>query len=105
MIKKSIGLSASVFLLTACAVGPDYKKPEIANLPSQFTNGQSKVFSQASVEKEWWKNFNDELLSTLIDKTLEHNYDMQIARANLMQARALYMNSELNFLPQVTSHS
>ena len=105
MIKKSIGLSASVFLLTACAVGPDYKKPEIANLPSQFTNGQSKVFSQDSVEIVWWKNFNDELLSTLIDKTLEHNYDMQIARANLMQARALYMNSELNFLPQVTSHS
>lgn len=105
MIKKSIGLGASVILLTACTVGPDYKKPETVNLPKQFANAQSQVFSQDSVEKAWWKNFNDELLSTLIDTTLVHNYDVQIARANLMQARALYMNSELNFLPQITSHS
>lgn len=105
MIKKSIGLSTGVFLLTACAVGPDYKQPEIANLPSQFVNAQTNAFSHHNVEKAWWKNFNDDLLSSLIEKTLDHNFDLQIARANLTQARALYMNSALSFLPQVTSHS
>ena len=93
MVIKSIGLSAGVFLLTACAVGPDYKLPEIANLPSQFVNAQTNVFSHHNVEKAWWKNFNDDLLSSLIEKTLDHNFDLQLARANLTQARALYMNS------------
>ncbi len=104
MIKKAIYLSASVCLLTACAVGPDYKQPEITNLPHQFANAPSNELSYDKVEQQWWKNFNDDILSSIIDKTLAHNHDLQFARANLMQARALYMNSSLSFLPQLTSH-
>jgi multidrug efflux system outer membrane protein len=94
----------SSLLLNACAVGPDYQLPETKNLPEQFENGQHAEFSDKAGELEWWKLFNDQILVELIDQTRQNNYDIQAAKANLLEARALYMEARLNLLPQVTSH-
>jgi multidrug efflux system outer membrane protein len=99
-----VPLLASSLFLSACAVGPDYKQPA-ADLPNSFANGAQAEFSDREIEHAWWKLFNDQQLIELIDQTVQHNYDIKAARANLGEARALYMEAGLNLLPQVSSHA
>lgn len=94
----------SAGFLSACAVGPDYQLPE-KKLPPSFANAAHAEFSDRAVEIGWWKSFNDARLIALVDQTLQHNFDLQAARANLAEARALYLETGLNLLPTVTSHA
>ncbi len=111
MIRKDLGLTPCVcivllftLLLNACAVGPDYKQPE-TQVPDSFTNGNHDEFSGQDIEHGWWKLFNDQQLIEIIDQTVKHNYEIQAARGNLAQARALYLEASLNLLPQISSHA
>lgn len=92
-------------LLNGCAVGPDYQLPAIADLPAAFGTAAPAEFSERDVEVNWWQLFNDQQLSALIDSTIAHNYELRAARANLAEARALYLETGLNLLPTVTSHA
>lgn len=94
-----------ILFLSACAVGPDYQEPATNNLPDKFANGGHTEFSDNDIELGWWKLFNDQQLIALIDQTVAHNYDIKAARANLAEARALYLEAGLNLLPQVSSHA
>jgi multidrug efflux system outer membrane protein len=91
-------------LLSACAVGPDYKTPATGT-PQTFAQAAHPEFSTHGIEIAWWKLFNDSELTALVDQTVQHNYDLQIARANLLEARALYMEAGLNLAPTITSHA
>ncbi|HEY8034141.1 MAG TPA: efflux transporter outer membrane subunit [Methylobacter sp.] len=91
-------------LLSACAVGPDYKTPA-TDAGQSFTNANTPEFSAQGVDVAWWKLFEDKDLIELVDQTVQHNRDLQAARANLREARALYMESGLNLVPTVTSHA
>jgi len=90
--------------LSACAVGPDYKTPA-TDTPQTFAHAVHPEFSTQGIEVSWWKLFKDKELSALVDQTLQHNYDLEIARANLLEARALYMEAGLNLAPTITSHA
>jgi multidrug efflux system outer membrane protein len=102
---RVLGLSfLSAALLSACAVGPDYKTPS-TDTGSTFSNAVLPEFSQQSVEVAWWKLFEDKDLTDLVDRTVQNNRDLEAARANLREARALYMEAGLNLAPTVTSHA
>lgn len=90
--------------LGACSVGPDYKTPA-STAPPTFAHAVHPEFSTQGIEVSWWKLFNDKELSGLVEQTLRHNYDLQTARANLLEARALYMEAGLNLAPAVTTHA
>jgi multidrug efflux system outer membrane protein len=94
----------SATLLSACAVGPDYKLPA-TDTPQAFTHAANPKFSTKGIEVAWWQLFKDKELTSLVDQTVQHNYDLQTARANLSEARALYLETELNMAPIVTSHA
>jgi multidrug efflux system outer membrane protein len=102
---KISGLMLPVaILLSACAVGPDYKSP-VTNDGSTFANAAHSEFSDRNIEVDWWKLFNDGDLIGLVDQTVQHNRDLQAASANLREARALYLEAGLNLAPAVTSHA
>jgi len=88
--------------LSACAVGPDYKTPTTDAGPA-FANANNPEFSAQGVDVAWWKLFEDKSLTELVDQTVQHNLNLQAARANLREARALYMEAGLNLAPIVTS--
>ncbi len=101
----SFGLSfLCIAVLSACTVGPDYTPP-ITDAGSAFANAGKLEFSEQSVETAWWKLFEDHELTDLVDQTVQHNRNLQAARANLREARALYMDAGLNLAPTVTSHA
>jgi outer membrane protein, multidrug efflux system len=81
-------LLPGLLLLTACTVGPDYKRPDVAT-PSDFrgrVNGPAGAESLGDVA--WWQIFGDEALQSLIRTALVENYDVRIAAARVLDARA-----------------
>ena len=93
-----------VTLLNACAVGPDYKMP-VTDAPKTFSQADTPEFSGKGVEVVWWALFRDKELTALVDQTVQHNFNLQAARANIREARALYLQAALNLAPIVTSHA
>ena len=86
-MRNQVLAMVSALLLAACAVGPDYRRPEVAT-PDNFVGVDATQFSTADVEREFWKGFNDEQLNELIERALAANHDIRIATARLREARA-----------------
>ena len=93
-----------VGLLPACAVGPDYKQPN-TETPKAFSRAVTPEFSAHGIEVNWWTLFKDKQLNTLVDQTIHHNLNLKAARANIQEARALYLQAALNLAPIVSSHA
>ena len=92
-------LSATV--LTGCAVGPDYKSPQIA-LSSQFL-GQEVVEQREGQSKAdlrtWWASFDDPTLTRFVTLALDQNLDIAQAAARVAQARAGLHLADAALLP------
>ncbi|MGA1978948.1 MAG: efflux transporter outer membrane subunit [Sedimentisphaerales bacterium] len=75
-----------VFLLTGCMVGPNFKPPK-TSVPSSWTGvGGQKTGAVDLVN--WWTQFNDPNLTSLIDRAVASNLDLKQAESRLRQARA-----------------
>jgi multidrug efflux system outer membrane protein len=89
--KKEFLAGILVILCTGCAVGPNYKRPavpapaEYRGLPADQA-GKSNVTSFG--DQKWWDAFQDEALRDLIQTSLKQNYDVRIAAARILEARA-----------------
>lgn len=86
--------------ITGCAVGPDYKAPT-TQVPAAFQNAENT----GPLEQRWWLTFDDATLNDLIAQALASNYDLKIAQARILEARANNGISTLNQLPIVTSRA
>ncbi len=100
-LKVQLGLFASMLLLSACAVGPDYKTPVTA--PVVLQNAPTGAFSTANPEAQWWKAFGDPVLDGLVTQALSANLDIKVAVARVDEARALFKDARLDQLPRVTA--
>jgi multidrug efflux system outer membrane protein len=74
-----------VLLLSACAMGPDYEKPEVP-VPDAFQEPTIPGASFANLK--WWELFQDEELTRLIEMALINNKEVAIAMARIEEARA-----------------
>jgi outer membrane protein, multidrug efflux system len=93
-------------LCAGCAVGPNYKRPVVPAPPeyrglSPDQTGRSVAASFG--EQKWWDAFQDEVLSDLIRTALKQNYDVRIAAARILQARAQVGISRADQLPSVSA--
>lgn len=105
MISKAV-LSFIVMpfiLLTACAVGPNYKRPRI-NAPDAYRGlapdaGPQTVISFA--DEKWWAVFQDPQLQGLIREALANNYDLRLAAVHLLEAQAALGITRADQFPNV----
>jgi NodT family efflux transporter outer membrane factor (OMF) lipoprotein len=106
---KNLKIILTFFIITACAVGPDYKKPETkapgfwSSLGSFFTVGLDVDIANQKSEKEWWKNFNDPILNALIDEAIANNLDFKIAESKVAEARSNITKETAALFPQVNA--
>ncbi|HEX3604002.1 MAG TPA: efflux transporter outer membrane subunit [Steroidobacteraceae bacterium] len=77
----------AVIVLTGCAVGPNYRRPETP-LEPHFANAGEPGFAQAETVAHYWTSFADPVLDGLVADALAHNKDLSAAEANLRAARA-----------------
>jgi outer membrane protein, multidrug efflux system len=82
-------LVLATVLLTGCMVGPNYKRPDVPVPPDFRGRAADAPPSAASVgDLAWWEIFGDETLQALIRTALAENYDVRIAAARILDARA-----------------
>lgn len=90
MLSRSIVLlPIIVSTLTACTVGPNYKRPNIS-LPEQYLGtplNSSNDNSKADIAI-WWQSFNDPQLTRYVTLALKQNLDLTQAYTRVTQAQA-----------------
>ena len=95
-----LGVATLFLLLAGCAVGPDYKRPEVKSPPDfRFATNQAATDSLADLP--WWEVFNDPELQNLIRTALANNYDVRIAATRVEQSRQFAAEAKGQFLPSV----
>ncbi len=82
------------FLLWGCAVGPDFKSPKMP-VPDQWVGAPKSPGIEVSASADqtqdlvqWWKNFDDPALDSLIERAIASNLDLALAKSRIRQARA-----------------
>jgi multidrug efflux system outer membrane protein len=74
-----------LILFTGCAVGPDFKEPEV-EAPEAYRT--IVMPADTADDLKWWALFDDPLLYDLVTTALENNRDLKIAVSRIEQARA-----------------
>jgi NodT family efflux transporter outer membrane factor (OMF) lipoprotein len=92
-------------VLTACAVGPDYKRPAVDTAPSfKEQNGwQPTEPADALSRGPWWLIYHDDVLSGLEDQIDISNLNVKAEGAAVEQARALVREAEAGFWPTLSA--
>ena len=90
----------AMLILTACAVGPDYVRPDI-KAPDNWS-----VEYQAAAElanTRWWQQFGDPILDDLIKTSVQGNLDLKTATARVDQFLGVLDTTRSQYFPQVTA--
>jgi multidrug efflux system outer membrane protein len=86
------------FILSGCAVGPDYERPEVES-PDKWRVDYAAAAEVSNMR--WWEQFEDPVLNELIDIALKENWDVRIAAARVEEFAARVDIAFSEFLPQV----
>ena len=105
--------------LVACAVGPNYEKPQppavkgytaaplAVTIPAAVSAAGPAAAAQvlrigSPVEAAWWKGFGSPALDALVAQALQHNPDLDAALASLQEAQFNLKAANGIFYPQVS---
>jgi NodT family efflux transporter outer membrane factor (OMF) lipoprotein len=98
VLRRGLPLVLAASLLSGCVVGPDYARPSLSAFA--FVGKAHRDGSVPTIQ-EWWKQFNDPVLTALIDKAVDGNLTVATAKAKVREARASYKVSTGADLPSV----
>jgi NodT family efflux transporter outer membrane factor (OMF) lipoprotein len=103
---RAFPLIAIIAGVCGCMVGPDFKRPAPA-MPMGWSGPATQPTTRASVTvaapadvAAWWRNFNDPILNSLIERAISSNLDLRQAESRLRQARAQRDVTAAGFWPQ-----
>jgi len=105
MNKNSFNLSMLIVcfsILTGCSSlnRSEFEMPKV-DIPSNWQQGSDAVTSSALLD-EWWKQFNNPELNSLIEGALQTNNDLALATLTLRKARLKAGLSEDDKLPDLS---
>jgi NodT family efflux transporter outer membrane factor (OMF) lipoprotein len=110
ILVRGSSVLASTILLAGCTVmGPDFKSPEWASPASWFSPSRPKVPVVASlpaaepINPDWWRLFNDPLLTGLIERVASENLDVRIAAMRLEESRYQLAIAEASEVPRINA--
>jgi multidrug efflux system outer membrane protein len=101
--RQTILLCAVGLIAAGCAVGPDYKRPELS-APSAYRGAGSAApgtSTQSFGDLAWASVFPDPDLQALIRTALAQNYDLRVAAARILQAQSQLTIARAPQLPTV----
>ena len=92
-------------LLSACAVGPNYKRPAITTSPAFKEAGDWKASepSDALNRGPWWQIFNDDVLNQLEAQIEISNLNVKAAAASYAESLALLSQARAAFWPTISA--
>jgi len=94
-----------LLFLSGCAVGPNYRTPQ-TKAPAQWNQSLAGGETNSAITTtEWWTNFNDSGLDSLVARAVRSNLDLRIAQARVREARAQYGIASADLWPTVDGSS
>jgi NodT family efflux transporter outer membrane factor (OMF) lipoprotein len=97
--------AASLLLAAGCAVGPDYKRPNVAT-PAAFKEDpgwRTAAPDDGAKRGPWWEVFNDPVLDELEARVEASNLTVAQAVANYEEARQAARADRTAYLPTVSA--
>jgi NodT family efflux transporter outer membrane factor (OMF) lipoprotein len=115
---RAVGGTLAAFLLSACAVGPDFKVPPApprsgytpeahleATAAIGVADGESQKFELGrDIPGEWWMVFHSQDLDRLIADALQANPGLQAAQAALWQAKENLYAQRGKLIPSIDAN-
>ncbi|MEG3192481.1 efflux transporter outer membrane subunit [Lysobacter sp. D1-1-M9] len=105
-------VSVLALSLAACTAGPEFVRPTPA-VPAQFAQAATLEDSAPGLgaaadavsapDTEFWRGFDDPLLTRLVEEALLSNHDLRMALTRIDRANALLRGARLERLPSVTA--
>jgi multidrug efflux system outer membrane protein len=99
--KTLYSLSITALLISGCAIGPDYERPENAT-PVSFRYNDSNT--SALINKTWWSTFNDQHLNESIEQALLNNFDLLSADASVEAMLGKFDTAKSYLYPQFNAN-
>jgi NodT family efflux transporter outer membrane factor (OMF) lipoprotein len=110
-----LAMGALIVSLTACAVGPNFKRPLAPTSPgygsapvqgqtssSEGPGGNAQHFVAGSdIPSQWWTLFQSPKLNHLVEQALKGNPNVGAAQAALRQAHELYSAQRTSLFPVI----
>ena len=109
LIAAALGVAVS-----ACAVGPNFKRPtppdttgygsasQAQTAAAEGADGETQRFiAGMDIPNQWWTLFRSPNLNRLVDQALTANPNVGAAQAALRQAHELYLAQRTSFFPSV----
>lgn len=104
--KHMLGALALAGILSGCAVGPSFQRPDAPLRDVTFAphdGDESFSLSAAPVPAAWWTLFDDTVLTSLQVRAARHNLSIQAASTRVAQSRAQLGIAGAALLPSVSA--
>jgi NodT family efflux transporter outer membrane factor (OMF) lipoprotein len=115
MRRPRIALGVLIAGLTACAVGPNFKRPAppkttsygTAPMAGQTASTESpggdpqRFVAGMDIPSQWWTLFKSASLNQMVEEALKANPNVGAAQAALRQAHELYLAQRTSFFPTI----
>lgn len=102
-LRRCVRMALCAGLLTGCAVGPDFVKPDNrlgeVRLAPRAEYAEATPTSNADVPSAWWTLFNDAVLAQLQTRARAGNLDLQMASERIEESRAQLGVASSQLLP------
>jgi NodT family efflux transporter outer membrane factor (OMF) lipoprotein len=104
---RKAAIIALIATLGGCSVGPDFAPPD-PHLPEKsfFGKPEPAVLEPdrpPSLDAQWWRQFRDPTLASLIARATEANLDVRVATERLWQSRAQRNAAAAALLPTINA--
>ncbi|MGH8578127.1 MAG: efflux transporter outer membrane subunit, partial [Gammaproteobacteria bacterium] len=97
---RGLVVASVTLLLSACALGPDYVRPDITT-PDAYRMARAEGESIANLP--WWQLLRDDELQKLVRISLQENKDLHQALASIDEFEARLAIARMDFAPQLSA--
>jgi NodT family efflux transporter outer membrane factor (OMF) lipoprotein len=106
-LTSTLVIIVSGLVLAACLQGQDYRRPPVETPDdwSRMAPVPATVSTDHRPEAAWWKTFQNDELTDLIERALEHNHDVKRAVARILEGRASVLSATAGLFPQLNVSS
>lgn len=103
MTAKQLLPLLAITVLASCKLGPDFTGATAPDLPVTWVNALPPASDTESLSN-WWNNFADPQLTTLISKGIENNPDIVTAALNIARAESSKRSANMGLFPTANAN-